>query len=225
MALEQRKPFDFMSSASDSASTSSPLSHEGISIVLRSRNDGWCIRETVEAIRSQPEFKADNVELIAVDNASNDGSAEYLEKVADRFIHIAEGAYEPGPVLNGAVEATRHPWVVFLNSDGTPQHNEWLRNLVTPLQESSVAAVYGRQIARPDAWPMVEFDLLRGYPPHPRPRDGSHFFSFVSAAFKRSAWEEHQFWDRGYAEDFEWTLRLSRAGHELAYAHDSVVID
>lgn len=196
-----------------------------ISIVLRSRNDGWCLADTLAAIRSQTRS---DFELIAVDNASSDGSAEILQQEADRFIHVPEGAYEPGPVLNGAVEATRAATVVLINSDATPQHSEWLERLVAPLAADGVAAAYSRQIARPDARATVAFDLSRGYPADVRDAigtgDGEHFFSFVSAAFHRDRWEERHFWDAGYAEDYEWTYRLRQAGHRLAYAADSVVM-
>ena len=191
-----------------------------ISIVLRSRNDGGCLRETLEALVSQ---RCRCMELIAVDNDSRDGSAELLRERADVFVHVPEGQYEPGPVLNDAVERAAGEIVVLLNSDATPQHPEWLAQLISPLKREGVAAVYGRQIARPEARPLVVADLLRAYPPESRD-DTTHFFSFVSAAFWRHRWRERPFWDRGYAEDYEWTLLMRRAGYDLAYAHDSVVM-
>ena len=38
-----------------------------ISIILRCRNDAWCVRDTLTALREQ---KRQDFELIAVDNAS-----------------------------------------------------------------------------------------------------------------------------------------------------------
>jgi rhamnosyltransferase len=57
------------------------------------------------------------------------------------------------------------PVLVFLNADATPVDNNWLAGLLRELEPPHIAGVYGRQIARPDAYPMERFFLDYWYGP------------------------------------------------------------
>ena len=66
------------------------------------------------------------------------------------FVRMAPHDYRPGRVLNQGMELARSDRVIFLNADATPQGRNWLEPLVEALADPSVAAVFGRQIPRPD---------------------------------------------------------------------------
>ena len=57
------------------------MSEPLVSIILRSFNEGWALRDTLPALQAQ-EYK--NRELIAIDSGSTDGSVELLRAAQPR---------------------------------------------------------------------------------------------------------------------------------------------
>src|SRR5881392_1215464 len=99
-----------------------------VSIIMRSFNEGWALRETLPALRAQ-EFR--NWELIVIDSGSTDGSVELIRKANPRhFIQIQPHEYNPARVMNHGMQLARSDFGIFLNADATPQGKDWLRPLV-----------------------------------------------------------------------------------------------
>ena len=189
-------------------------------VVMRSRNDAWVVESTLQALKKQTWPH----QLLVMDNASSDGTREIVARYADRLIDVAEGQYVPGRVLNQAMEAVDSSLVVFLNSDCTPQHPEYLQEILRPFQNERVGAVYGRQVARPDCFPIYARDTLQMYPAGPAPAWRAAF-SMASSAVRRQHWQEVRFReDLSYSEDIDWSQRMIQAGHHVAYAPDSRVM-
>src|SRR5258705_12927785 len=90
-----------------------------ISIIMRSFNEGWALRETLPALQRQ-EYR--NWELIVIDSGSTDGSVELIQKAAPRhFVQIAARDYQPARVMNHGMQLARSDFGIFLNADATPQ--------------------------------------------------------------------------------------------------------
>ena len=122
------------------------MSDPFVSIILRSFNEAWALRETLPAVQAQ-EYQ--NWELIIFDSGSTDGSAELIRAANPRhFVQIPLGTYNPSRVLNHGMRLARSDFGIFLNADATPQGKKWLRPLITALQDPQTAAVFGRQIPR-----------------------------------------------------------------------------
>ena len=129
-----------------------------VSIVLRSFNEGWALRETLPALRAQHHREW---ELLVFDSGSTDGSVELIRQAQPRhFIQLQPHDYRPGWVLNQGMKLARHDRVIFLNADATPQGPDWLGPLVRALEAPQVAAVFGRQIPRPDCAAVFARDPL-----------------------------------------------------------------
>src|SRR5437867_451715 len=127
-----------------------------VSIIMRSYNEGWALRDTLPALQAQ---QYSNWELIVIDSGSTDGSVELIRRAAPRhFIQIRPGEYHPPRVLNRGMELAAADYTIFLNSDATPQGNHWLRPLVRALLDPQVAAVFGRQVPRPDCRAVYAHD-------------------------------------------------------------------
>lgn len=191
-------------------------------VVMRSHNDMPVIAETLAAL-----YRQDHpFELICLDNDSHDGTTEELRKYTDRIVNIPQGSYVPGRVLNLGMELSTSEKVVFLNSDCTPQHPQWLTNLLKGFGEpNKVAAVFGKQIPRPDCHPLLAKDTEDTYGDGARQRFWRHCFSMASSAVSRRVWECHKF-DQNlrYSEDIDWTWRMRQAGYDIRYVADAVVM-
>lgn len=189
-------------------------------IILRAYNDMPLIAETLKMIAEQD---VEHV-LIAMDNESNDGTTKEIGKYTDRIINIQKGTYVPGRVLNQAMGASEGEFVVFVNSDCTPQNNEWLRHLLAGFHNDSVGAVFGRQIPRPDCKPLFAKDTEATFGDGSRQKYWKHCFSMASSAVRRSVWDKYKFnEDIQYSEDIEWTWRIRQKGHKIQYVKESVV--
>ena len=191
-------------------------------IIMRSHNDLPIISETLQKLHSQ----SHPFELICLDNESTDGTVGELRKYTNRVFNIPRGAYIPGRVLNMGMELSQGPLVVFLNSDCTPQNSEWLTNLLSGFEEEEkVAAVFGRQIPRPNCNPLFAKDTEDTYGDGSRQKYWKHCFSMASSAISRSVWELFRF-DEGlkYSEDIDWTWKAVQKGYKIKYVSDSVVM-
>ncbi|MEI8041755.1 MAG: glycosyltransferase [Verrucomicrobiota bacterium] len=194
-----------------------------VSIIMRSFNEAWALRETLPALRSQ-EYR--NWELIVVDSGSTDGSQDLIRAVQPaHFVQITPQEYNPSRVMNQGMRLARSETCLFLNADATPQGAGWLRPLVNALQPPRVAACFGRQVPRPDCEAVFACDYDRCFGPRRESAGWDHFFSMVSSGLRKDAWSRRGFReDLQYAEDDEYTRWCKAQGYEVAYVPDSMVM-
>jgi rhamnosyltransferase len=197
-----------------------------VSIVLRSHNDKALIRRTLVALFGLTRHP---FHLIALDNDSEDGTREILERYPVTLYRIPKGTYIPGRVLNYGMAVSQGEYVVFLNSDCIPQEPSWLDHLLagfqnTPKEGATVAAVFGRQIPHPDCMAMFYKDTEATYGDGSRQKYWRHCFSMASSAIRRSVWQHLPFSETlQYSEDIDWTYRARHCGYSVVYCPRSIV--
>jgi rhamnosyltransferase len=194
-----------------------------VSIVLRSFNEAWALGDTLRALPAQSHR---NWELIVFDSGSTDGSVALIRAAQPRhFIQLQPREYRPGRVLNQAMALARHDRVIFLNADATPQGPGWLAPLAGALADPEVAAVFGRQIARPGCAAPFAHDYERCFDSRHDLAEWGPFFSMVSSGLRRDAWSRRGFSETmQYSEDDEYTRWCRGAGYGIGYVPDSVVM-
>lgn len=194
-----------------------------VSIILRSYNEGWALRETLPALQAQ-DYK--HWELIVIDSGSTDGSVELIRAAKPaHFIQIKHEDYNPSRVMNYGMELARSEFGIFLNADATPQGGGWLRPLVMALQDPQVAAVFGRQIPRPDCQAVYAHDYERCFGPKRESTHWDHFFSMVSSGLRKDIWSRRGFLEKmQYSEDDEYTRWCHAEGFRIVYVPESVVM-
>lgn len=198
------------------------MSNPPVSIVLRSFNEGWALRETLPMLQTQ-EYK--HWELIVIDSGSTDGSVELIRAARPRhFIQIQPSEYNPARVMNRGMELARSEFAIFLNADATPQDSLWLRPLVEALFDPQAAAVFGKQIPRRDCQAVYAHDYERCFGPNRESANWDHFFSMASSGIRKDIWARRGFDERmQYSEDDEWTRWARAQGYRIIYAPESVV--
>jgi rhamnosyltransferase len=194
-----------------------------VSIILRSFNEGWALRETLPALQAQ-EYR--NWELIVIDSGSTDGSVELIRAARPKhFIQIRPETYNPSRVMNQGMELATGNFGIFLNADATPQGRNWLQPLVSALQERTVAAVFGRQIPRPGCRAVYAHDYERCFSNNRESAAWEHFFSMVSSGLRKDIWRKRGFLEKmQYSEDDEYTRWCRAQGYEIIYCPESVVV-
>ena len=199
------------------------MSDERVSIIMRSYNEAWALKGTLQAIQAQD---YSNWELIVIDSGSTDGSQELIRAANPaHFVQITPQEYVPGRVMNHGMRLASSEICLFINADATPQGTNWLRPLVETLQNKQVGACFGRQIPRPDCEAVFACDYERSFGPRRESAKWDHFFSMVSSGLRKDVWRQRGFReDLQYAEDDEYTRWCKAAGHEVRYVPDSVAM-
>jgi rhamnosyltransferase len=199
------------------------MSAPEISIVMRSFNEAWALRDTLAALRNQ---NGPAWELIVIDSGSTDGSVEIINEFKPaHFIQITSREYVPGRVMNHGMRLARAEKVLFLNADATPANEHWMEPLAHALETPKVAAVFGRQIPRPDCRAVFACDYDRCFGPKRESMNWDHFFSMVSSGLRKDVWKRRGFLENlQYAEDDEYTRWARAAGYQVVYCPDSVVV-
>src|SRR3954462_12611430 len=135
------------------------MSDPKVTIIMRSYNEGWALRETLPALHAQ-DYR--NWELVVFDSGSCYGSVEMLRAAKPKhLVQLLPHDYNPSRVMNQGMELAQTETAIFLNADATPQGRDWLRPLVRALQNPQHAAVFGRQIPRPDCEAVFAHDYDR----------------------------------------------------------------
>src|SRR5438309_2426552 len=194
-----------------------------VSIIMRSFNEGWALRETLPALSAQ-EYR--NWELIVIDSGSADGSVDLIREAEPRhFIQIEPEDYNPSRVMNCAMDLAQSEYGIFLNADATPQGPNWLRPLVTALCDPLTAASFGRQIPRPGCRAVYRLDYERCFGEQRDSANWDHFFSMVSSALRKDIWAKRGFLPKmQYSEDDEYTRWCRAQGYRIVHVPESVVM-
>lgn len=194
-----------------------------VSIIIRSFNEAWALRETLPALQAQ-DYK--NWELIVIDSGSTDGSVELIQAIQPRFfIQIRPEDYNPSRVMNLGMKLTSSEFGIFLNADATPQGTNWLRPLVNALQHPRTAAVFGKQVPRPNCRAVFAHDYERCFGPNRESARWEHFFSMASSGLRKDIWAQRGFLEKmQYSEDDEYTRWCCAQGYKVVYVPESVAM-
>ena len=205
------------------------LSHS-VSIVLPNWNGVELLKKNLPSvIAARP-----NDEIIVADDASDDGSVEFLHKNFPQ-VHVVANHTRQGFAgnVNSGVAVARGEIVVLLNTDVRPQKqflNALLPHFDNPnmfavgcLEKSheTTGVVYrGRGIAR---WEKGYFIHAKG---EVDKRDTA-WVSGGSAAYRRTMWEQlggmDTIFNPFYWEDIDISYRAKKAGWDIVFEPKSVV--
>jgi rhamnosyltransferase len=202
-----------------------------ISVVIPVKNGGSDLVRCLEAIAAQQ--IDDDIDVVAVDSGSSDGSAETAHRLGARVHSIAPTEFHHGRTRNLGAELARGDILVFTSQDAHAADEHWLVNLTSPLVGEKVAGAYGRQLPHRDARPPERYFLDFLYGPQARTQrlagaDDLTFeltlFSNVNSAIPRRVWERFRFAeDIIMSEDQEWSRRVLRAGMTIRYEPSAAV--
>ncbi|GHU46867.1 hypothetical protein FACS1894200_01330 [Spirochaetia bacterium] len=208
-----------------------------VSVIIPVYNGGGYLKDLITALKAQRKIK--EIEIIAIDSGSTDGSVEFLKKQKINLTEIPTSDFSHSKTRNLGAEKASGDILFFMTQDALPYGKDWVFKMTLPLVEHGAAAASCIEQAREGAslftrlgstdyreyYDAGEGDRLTELPGK---RD---FFSIrrnaclndVACAIKREVFSAFLY--RGeYAEDLDLGIRLLQAGYKLALLSSIPVI-
>ncbi len=193
-----------------------------ISLIIRTYNEGYWVPILIDSLKKQTE---QDFEVIQVDNHSSDHSIVLFEEsgLNHTLVYIKE--YLPGLALNKGIHAAKGDFIVFLSAHCIPNSSTWMSELVTPLEDGSFQAVYGRQIPCKSSHPEDKRDLLLSFPVESRVQHADSFFHNANSAITKKIWARFPFSSTlTNIEDRIFGKQLIEASIPILYNHKASVV-
>ena len=194
-----------------------------VSFVVPVHNARASIRETLDSVFSQADGRP--MEVIAVDDRSDDGSSELLRALAEtRPLRIISG---PGrgaaAALNAGVAASRYPIICQVDQDVVLQP-DWMRLVTAELSDPSVAAAQGQYVVDPRAT-LAARVMARDLEDRYARIDGPHTTHVCTgnSAYRTEALRAVGLFEEtlGYGYDNDMSYRLRDAGYGLRFCRNA----
>ena len=196
--------------------------------------------EVFDGIRQQE--RACDLEVVAVDSDSTDGTPEFLERQGAKLVRIPQADFNHGATRNLGIRHSHGDLVVLLVQDAVPVASDWLSHLIAPFaNDSSIAGTFGRQQPHAGASVLTQWALSRwmaaGDTPRivgpltlaewgaltPAARHDVCVFDNVCSCVRRSVWERHPFAHVTIAEDLGWARAVLLDGCRIAFVPTALV--
>lgn len=230
-------------SAADAAVPSSgPGAEPAASVTILTFNGERYLEDILVAVEGQRldgEF-----EILVIDSGSTDRTLDIVAAHPQVRLHtIPNREFGHGRTRNLAAHLARGRVVVYLTHDAVPAHDRWLYEMLKPFElNDRVAAVMGKQVARPWCFPLLKYEIrsvFAGFGPDfgtalfyeddfvtsEGVRNAVTFHSDVNAAALRDVLTGPvPYRDVSYAEDQLLGRDLIAAGYLKAYAPRGVVV-
>ncbi|MFD0673392.1 glycosyltransferase family 2 protein [Cohnella sp. GCM10027633] len=211
-----------------------PVPFEGTSIVIPTYNQAALVQQCIEAIKwNTPE----PYEIIVVDNASADGTGDYLRRACTEVrFRVLDRNYGFAGAINVGLMMARGRTIVLLNNDTIVTHN-WLGNMLRCLNSDEGIGMVGpitnyisgsQQVRVPyeTLTDMPEFARRNNRPDPSRWRETDQLIGFC-LLFRRELFEDVGYFDEGFEignwEDNDYSLRVRLLGRKLMVAEDSFI--
>lgn len=190
---------------------------ELVSVVIRTLNEEKHLEELLTAIKSQMSQTL-SVETVIVDSGSTDKTLEIATSHSCRITHIKKEDFTFGRSLNVGCDFANGKYLIFISGHCIPASNNWLDELVRPLQDGKIAYTYGRQLGR-DTTKFSERQLFYKYFPGENSIPQVGFFcNNANSALRKDVWSKYLFDEQlTGCEDMYLAKQLVEDGLKLGY--------
>ncbi len=208
-----------------------------VSVIVPTRNPGPEFGAMLSAFAGQRDVG--DVEIVIVDSGSSADTLGVLRSHPVQVIEIPAAEFSHSHARNLGARHASGELLLFTVQDALPSCPLWLREISDALGRLGVAALSCREEPRPDAdlfyrvmsWVHTRSlspagrDVVMAAQPDPSPVERRRHaqLSNVACLIRREVFRAFEY--RGdYAEDLDLGLRLTDAGHQLAFLTSTAIV-
>lgn len=180
-----------------------------------------------------------NMEVIAIDSGSTDGTLDVLANYDVRVVPIDKKDFNHGDTRNYGVSLAKGEFILMTVQDATPASDDWAERMLKHFDDPELAGVCGQQIVfhekeknplqwfRPASDPVPtaykfdnpeKFDNLSGKEQHEY-----CCWDDVNAMYRKSMKEKLPFLRISFAEDALWAKEALSKGYKIMYDYGARV--
>ena len=190
-----------------------------VSIIIRTKNEEEWISDVLKAVYKQS-YK--NLEVIIVDNESEDTTIKRVKKFPVKIVNIKE--FIPGKAINLGINASKGSIIAVLSGHCVPTDENWLQNLIKPLEDKSIGGCYGRQLPTKESSDIDKRDLLLVFGLDDKLQIKDSFFHNANSAFRREVWKKFPFCEESSnIEDRVWGNQIILNKFKIKYKANASV--
>ncbi len=192
------------------------------SVVIRCYNEERHIGRLLSGLMQQDHS---DLEIVVVDSGSTDATLDLAQRFPVRIVHIAQKEFSFGRSLNRGFAACDGDVVVCSSAHVYPTRKDWVRQLIEPMTEDSVALTYGKQRGD-ERSKFSEQRLFEAWFPDSSERSNDYpFCNNANSAIRKTEWARHPFdEDLTGLEDIDWAKRAVARGKKIVYVPWAEVI-
>ena len=195
-------------------STATPTPAPRLSIVYLNYNRVADTQQTTEQLRALT-AERDDIEVIAVDNGSSDGTLAYLQ-TQQTWLHLIETGYNAGIAgYNQGFAQARGDYLLVLDDDSCPADSATLDRLITQLDQQPTLGVVACRIEDGQGKPALTWHLPLTDTAGPSMAFIGCGFAIRRDLFAAIGWYPEAFFL--YQNEIEVAIQVRRQGYEIHY--------
>lgn len=207
-----------------------------VSVITVTYNPGKFLEKFIVSVLAADRHGID-LDVIAVDNGSTDGSLARLRKNHPEVRLLINDENNYTRALNLGIAKSHGDFVVISNNDGTVDR-DWLQGLLTVFRRDEAIGAVQSKILFADSkavnsvgiedigeFHFADIGWQKDDSRHYAEPARREYVSGGSVMFRRKCLEDVGFWDERfimYMEDVDYSLRCRKRGWELWYSPDSI---
>lgn len=195
-----------------------------VSVVYLTKNGGDLLERSLSAVLAQ-DYDGE-VEIIAVDSGSTDGTLELLTKLPVRLFTIPPQDFNFGLTRDYGFSLAEGEILIPISQDVVPIGTDWLQKLTKPFENNQVAIVQGVDIPNFDIdlffWERINlFYYTRDVKKWMRSYNNIGV-SFTACAIRRTIWDKLRLGRVEMSEDKVFQKKVVEGGYKIAQAVEAL---
>lgn len=183
-----------------------------VSVIIRNRNEAESLKYVLESVAQQQSVQ---VEIIIVDNESEDDSVKIAEKYKAKILTLPKDSFTYGKALNMGLEAAQGEICVLLSAHSMMVSPYFLYAAALPFRDKTIAAARCLHLGK-------QYDIKQWI--KPRVLEGTLDVDLIvskgplanGCAIRREVWKEIPFNETVIAaEEKMWAMEVLRRGYKI----------
>jgi len=185
------------------------------SIIIRAFNEEKHLGRLLEGISQQT---IQDVQVILVDSGSTDNTVKIAIERNVNVVSIDPEDFTFGRSLNMGIEAAESDLILIASAHVYPVYPDWIKKILEPFSDSSVALVYGKQRGVSGSQFSERQIFNHWYPDISQNPQGHPFCNNANAAIRRALWEKNPYNESlSGLEDLAWAKWAQENDYKIVY--------